>query len=266
MKTKIKSPVRFVILIILYLSALLLSSCAKEDNWSKATIISHACGGIDKHSYTNSAEALDLSISEGFYAIEIDFRYTSDGTLICAHDWEDLGLEVVPSLEDFMKFKINDLYTPLTAEQALEKLVNTGISLVVDTKEDDAVKVYKEIDTILSSIKNGEKYKEFLIPQIYYKEDFSAIKGVYDYKNYIFSVYKLKLTKDKQFEDIAQFCKDNGITTLTVPKKKVTDERIKIIKDKGLRIATHTVNSKKDRESFTEMGVDILYSDFLKEK
>ena len=102
--------------------------------------------------------------------------------------------------------------------------------------------------------------------ETYYKEDFSAIKEVYDYKNYIFSVYKLKLTKDKQFEDIAEFCKENVITTLTVPKKKVTDERIKITKDKGLRIATHTVNSKKDRESFTEMGVDILYSDFLKEK
>ena len=266
MKTTGKSLIRVVILITLCLSVLLLSSCAKEDNWSKATIISHACGGIDKHSYTNSAEALDLSISEGFYAIEIDFRYTADGTLICAHDWEDLGLENAPSLDEFMKLKINDLYTPLTAEQALRKLVDTGISLVVDTKEDDAVKVYKGLDTILSSIEHGEKYKEFLIPQIYYKEDLPAIKGVYDYKNYIFSVYKLKLTKDKQFEDIAEFCRENGITTLTIPKKKVTDERIKLISDKGIRIATHTVNSKKDRESFTEMGVDILYSDFLKEK
>ena len=258
----IKQTSHIIMTTFILLSVFLLSACGNGPDWNKVTIITHACGGIDGNSYTNSTEALDQSISSGIESVEIDFRYTSDGILVCAHDWEDLGFETAPSFEEFENIKIMDLYTPLTAEEALSKLVSTNIFLIVDTKEDDDVSVYKEIDRILSTISGGKSYKKLLVPQVYSQEDFAAVKEIYDYKNWIFTVYKLNLKKDKQFKEIAEFCKENGIGTVTIPKKKVTEERLKYFTDLGIRTATHTVNSKKDWEKFEGMGVNLFYTDF----
>lgn len=256
----IPSRAAFTALIFIYI--LSLTACGSHADWNKVSIITHACGGIDGNSYTNSAEALDLSINNACEAIEIDFRFTSDGILVCAHDWEDLELESAPTLEEFKDIKIKGSYTTQTAEEVLSKLASTDIFLIVDTKEDDDVSVYKEIDRILSSISGGKSYKKLLVPQVYSEEDFVKVKEVYDYKNWIFTVYKLNLKKDKQFKEIAEFCKENGIGTVTIPKKKVTEERLAYFKDLNLRTATHTVNSKKDWEKFDGMGVDLIYTDF----
>ncbi|MCR5203843.1 MAG: hypothetical protein K6E47_02205 [Lachnospiraceae bacterium] len=248
--------------ILICISVFSMSGCGKRADWEKVTIINHACGGIDGNSYTNSTEALDNSIKSNCESVEIDFRYTSDGTLICAHDWEDIGFESAPTLEEFKSAKICDSYTPLTAEEALKMLAPTNIFLILDTKEEDVVSVYKEIDNILSSIKGGKSYKEMLVPQVYSEEDFMAVKEIYDYDNWIFTVYKLNLKKDSQFKEIADFCKENGITVVTIPKKKVTAERLKYFTDLNIRTATHTVNSKKDWAKFDELGVNLFYTDF----
>ena len=50
--------------------------------------VPHAGGGINGKTYTNSYDALDLSIKRGFSYFEIDFSFTSDDRLVCLHDWE----------------------------------------------------------------------------------------------------------------------------------------------------------------------------------
>ena len=255
---------RIIPVILLTISIFSLSGCNHNVDWNQVSILYHACGGIDGISYTNSTEALNNTIKSGAEAVEIDFRFTSDNVLICAHEWENIGIESTPSLQEFKNLKINEKYTPLTAEEALTKLVSANIFLVVDTKEEDDVSVYKEIDRILSSIPNGDKYKDLVVPQVYSKEDFAAVKEIYDYKNWIFTVYKLKLKKDKQFLDIAKFCEENGIGVITIPKKNVTEERLKYFADRGIRTATHTVNKKSEWTKFEEMHVDLIYTDFGK--
>ena len=88
--------------ILICISVFSMSGCGKRADWEKVTIINHACGGIDGNSYTNSTEALDNSIKSNCESVEIDFRYTSDGTLICAHDWEDIGFKSAPTLEELL--------------------------------------------------------------------------------------------------------------------------------------------------------------------
>ena len=50
--------------------------------------IAHAAGGINFDTYTNSVEALEKSIDNGYRLIEIDLMETSDNFFIGGHhDW-----------------------------------------------------------------------------------------------------------------------------------------------------------------------------------
>ena len=51
-------------------------------------LIAHAGGGINELTYTNSLEALNQSISNGFKLIELDLKQTSDEKLVAVHDWK----------------------------------------------------------------------------------------------------------------------------------------------------------------------------------
>ena len=232
--------------------------------WDDITLIWHACGGIDDQAYTNSYEALNNSILSGCGAVEIDFRFTSDGVLICAHDWSDIGLKSKPTAKKFKKHKINDIYTTMTAEKALKRLVSTKVFLIVDTKEKDIAGVYKEIDRILSSIEGGEKYKNRIVPQLYSQEDYETLKDIYGYKNWVLTLYKLKLKKNKEYKELAEFCKRKGILTVTIPKEDITEERIACFTENNIRTAAHTVNGEEEWNKIAEMGVEMFYTDFGK--
>ena len=68
---------------------------------SKNPLIAHALGEADGKIETNSKEAFLTSWQNGFRAVEADFTYTSDGTLVVRHDFEKDGsyyrLEIKPS-------------------------------------------------------------------------------------------------------------------------------------------------------------------------
>jgi hypothetical protein len=53
--------------------------------------IAHAGGSIDGAVYTNALAAFDRAYSRGFRRIEVDFETTSDGVLVCGHDWDAYG-------------------------------------------------------------------------------------------------------------------------------------------------------------------------------
>ena len=50
--------------------------------------VAHAGGGIDGKRYTNSLEAMNHNYNKGFRLFELDLSWTSDGHLICLHDWD----------------------------------------------------------------------------------------------------------------------------------------------------------------------------------
>ena len=50
--------------------------------------VAHAGGGIRGKTYTNSLDALDQNIKNGFVYFEIDFSLTKDDQLVCLHDWK----------------------------------------------------------------------------------------------------------------------------------------------------------------------------------
>ena len=105
----------------------LLFSCSKqeqsEDFFSEYEYIAHAGGVIDSCIYTNSREAMEQALANGFRFVEFDLLFTSDSILVAAHSWEEfnemtdsahLG-DTVPAFNDFSSRKIYGKYTPLSA-------------------------------------------------------------------------------------------------------------------------------------------------------
>lgn len=107
----------------------LLFSCStqeqSEDFSPEYEYIAHAGGVIDSCVYTNSLEAMELALANGFRFVEFDFLFTSDTVLVAAHSWSEFNQmtdsahlgDSAPSFNDFISRKIYGRYTPLSASE-----------------------------------------------------------------------------------------------------------------------------------------------------
>ena len=84
--------------------------------------IAHACGNINGYSCTNSKEAFESSLKKGIRFIEVDLNLTTDGVLVCTHDWETFRNQTMPRIKglessaamDYGSFKSNKIFKELT--------------------------------------------------------------------------------------------------------------------------------------------------------
>ena len=134
--------------------------------------------------------------------------------------------------------------------------------MVVDTKEDDVTKTYQTIYDICVKTNNGA-FLERIIPQFYSQQEYKKIKKIYNFKNWIFTLYKLAPITDGQYKKIAKFCKKNEIDVVTMPKSDVKVETVKILKDSKVLVYTHTVNTQSEFDKMKALGVYGIYTDFL---
>lgn len=134
--------------LLVVIASLLLLGCGGKPAVEPLVLIAHAGGEIEGYVYTNSREALEKSVSEGYRYIELDLQYTADSVLVAAHSWEDFntmtGLshkgDTAPTFADFVSRKIYGKFTPLTAADInafFEK--DTALLLVTDKISSPAV-------------------------------------------------------------------------------------------------------------------------------
>ena len=132
---------------------------------SKNPLIAHALGEADGKIETNSKEAFLTSWQNGFRAVEADFTYTSDGTLVVRHDFEKDGsyyrLEIKPSGSLVMDTKTFTstpaVYeqTPMTAVDLLYLMQEyPDMYLIKETKTTDKAQVQNQIRDIVNIANN----------------------------------------------------------------------------------------------------------------
>jgi glycerophosphoryl diester phosphodiesterase len=98
-------------------------------------LIAHGGGEIDSHIYTNSKEAVELSISRGFKLVELDLIETEDGHLIGGHDWMSFKKYnfIEPISDDPLKLKSLETFKILKKYTVLnEKNISTFFSKYSD--------------------------------------------------------------------------------------------------------------------------------------
>lgn len=261
----IRSLFSFMLVTVLTVTSLLSIdnvSAAVRSWYRVGNKITHAAGGLNGVPYTNSVEALDNSLKHKKKLIEMDFIFTSDNVLVGRHGWESNN-NIPQTYDQYINTPTPGGNTGISAVDVINKLAEQkNTYLIVDTREEDVVKTYKEIYDICIKY-NHKDFLKRIVPQFYSQSEFKQIKSVYKWKDYIFTLYKLKPKKDSEFKSIATFCKRNKVKVVTMPKAKVTKKRVKILKSKGLYVFTHTVNSEKEFRNYKKAGVKGIYTDFL---
>ena len=231
--------------------------------WAQNSLVAHAGGRSGSVLNSNSVQALKKTLKSKVGSVEIDFSWTSDHTLVCAHDFKDFKTGV-PLLDKFLNTLFSKKCKRMTAETALRMLSDSGkLYLLADTKETNEVEVYREIYRILTEM-GRESYMEKVVPQFFSKEQYDQFKEVYPFKEGIFAIYKIPdqdLTPEVM-ADIAHFCGENHLT-VAISQKRASDQLISLLHSERVYIIVHTVNNGSVWNSLFKKGVRSVYTDQL---
>lgn len=233
-------------------------------------LIGHAGSGINAGTYSNSKEAIDKAVDHGFTYIEVDFLQVKNGDWVLMHDWNRTHLRyfsrfprlpqtflksnhIIPdSAEHFKRRKMRFGLTQMSLQDlALWLQENPKLKVVTDIKGSNLVG--------LTAIKTAMKGKtDQIIPQIYTVDEYKNVH-LMGYEHIIFTAYKSSMSA----QAIADFCKNNELFALTVPKRWITKDVMSILSKSSVPVFTHTVNNPDEAGKYSQLGVKGFYTDYL---
>jgi glycerophosphoryl diester phosphodiesterase len=255
-------------------ATLLLVACSQPESESaeaskpaaersfKALRVAHAGGAYLDQTYTNSYEALNLSARKGFGYIELDFSFTSDGHLVCIHDWEEsfvraFGIRAftAPTLAAFEDLVAN--------KATLENCTLTGLArwlqehphivIISDIKERNLAALAIIADAIPNS---GAR----VIPQIYQPENFAAVKAL-GFEAMIWTLYRYRGNTAKVLAWVPQL---EPPFAITMDKRRARTKLAAKLEPLGIPSYVHTVNDPEEAAAFqNEKRLTEIYTDHL---
>lgn len=239
----------------------------QEDAWYQSnTLIAHAMGGIDETDYTNSTEAFKHSVEKGYHVIEADFSVTSDGRVVCAHDFSEFA--ELPDYDTFMMSKIKGQYTPISVEDLIADIAqNPDTYLMTDFKWDNSFgSVNHDVETIMNTITDAiaayqqpSLYNQIII-QVYSEENYQYIAENYPYTNYVYTLYNYAYPI---YEEIVATCLKYQIPVVTMSKERATAEHVEMFDKWNIQVFSHTVNNMGEASQQIEHGVKGIYTDWI---
>lgn len=244
--------------------------CMKEPG-----IVRHACGGLPEQVYyTNSREALELSLLAGSRFVEIDFDIDINGELVISHDeelWRSLtgsGYEIPYTKENIEARLISEQYHSLTFDEIcsyLEK--NKDVYLITDTKYTDDTIIDRQFQQIVATASGYKGVLKRIIPQIYNEKMLDEVMAAYDFESIIYTLYLDHWTE----ESVIDFCGRSGVGCVAVGENWFSEGKIdwEIAGNwmrHGIKVAAFTVNDISEAEMFRDHGISLIYSDDIKQE
>lgn len=261
-------PGRKVFLLVLLFLGMFPASGAGENRAAqdsmefRAKRIAHAGGAFNSRKYTNSYQALDQNIANGFEYFEIDFVFTSDGHLVCLHDWAEnfartfgFSTNEPLSLEEFRQLAaVNAAFTNCTLDGlATWMRRNTKASIVTDVRGDNLSALAIIRDTLPEPTRR-------VIPQIYHPRSFPQVKAM-GFEQIIWTLYRLRLSDDQVLAAVQHWPRPFAVT---MPKTRAQSMLPTLLAVRRIPTYVHTVNSADDFKKFIgELAVTEVYTDFL---
>ncbi len=242
-------------------------------NFQRSTeniLIAHAGGGLKSGTYSNSLEAIELAVTNGFEYIEVDFLQTQNGDWVLMHDWDKTHLKYFsrfPRLsvnyliqsksaaKSAIEFKSRSMryeLTPLSLTDLVDWLGhNPNVRIITDVKGNN-----RQALALIKSMM-GDNIAQ-IIPQIYSASEYNDIFAL-GYKDIIFTAYRSSMGPS----ELKAFCDSHDLFALTIPKGWITQPVSNWLGPNNLPVFTHTVNSQKDVEVYNNFGVSGYYTDYL---
>lgn len=240
--------------------------------WARATVpasaadiwevkrVAHAGGAIAGLTYTNSFEALDQNKTYFDY-FEIDFRITSDGQLVCLHDYgEEIHFELFGQVIDepitFREFQSINESTGLRACDSLSLKVwldqNPTKTIITDIKSNENV---ESLEIFANSL--GDNVSN-VIPQAYSVQEADEIMQL-GFSRVILTLYRMP---ESELESLEADLVNQDVFAITLPATWAPDMVLRLEKF-GIPIYAHTVNSHKQFAFLRNIGVSNIYTDTI---
>lgn len=251
----------FIALLFLCSMLFWLGSGQAAQAGSYPRVIAHGCGAIQGETVTNSQEALEQAIANGYQFIEVDMAFTSDGEIAMIHDWESsgsyylgLGQNKAITCAQYQQCRVLNRYTPLTLETLADIVeAHPQVHIITDTKEDNLA--------LLTAIRKQEpQLVGQIIPQIYQYSEYEAVKDL-GYDQIILTLYKM--TDERDGNRIARFVQDHSIYAVTMSVDLARTGLAKTLQSYGIAVYMHTVNSLSQTMTALNAGAYGIYTDTL---
>lgn len=247
-------------------------NCGKGGLWEGSTVIKHSFGSIDGYCYTGSLEAFLENYEKGDRIFEVDLEMTSDDKVILRHDWdlemqEGISSENIPTQEQFLSAPIYGIYTPLSfRDLCLLMQEYPDIWIVTDSKYKDWDNVIKQFTIMVRTAEecNAAEVLDRLVVQIYDEFMYEALKEVYPFRSFIFTLYQR--WDGKTVETCTQICRwsvEKNIDMITMPYSYATEENLEVTRRYGREVYVHTINDAAVAKDFFEKGIRGIYTDDL---
>lgn len=235
-------------------------------DWVKEDLlIAHALGGVTldgySYEYTNSQEAFRENYDKGIRVFEADFQLTTDGGLVCVHDWDRYDGPL--SFADFQQGSFYDgRITQLTGADLIDLMIRyPDIYVVTDTKYTDVNSVRLEFSQLLYlAEERGERQVlDRLIVQVYNQGMYDVVYEIYPWKSVIYTLYQ----SPDDFESVLQFCIQRGIRAVTMSYGSASQDYVSRLHEAGIHTFAFTVNDMDQVNQGREIGITGYYTDTL---
>ena len=239
----------------------------------RASRIVHAAGemwGFDADGVwrsffgSNSVEAIEECariFGESGGLIELDFNFTSDGELVCIHDWspeyiEDTEMGVALSYDEFMSSEIFWNYTPADLSYVASFLAeHPEIYIVTDIKTDN-VEGARRIAEICPDLLH-----RFII-QIYSSDEYAPVCEL-GFDNVIYTLYMLPWHEKVDTKALSDFAKEHPLVGFTFPAELCDVEGfLDGMLTCGVPLYVHTINDADEAKKYYDLGISGVYTDY----
>lgn len=245
--------------------SLFLVSCNKVSECTSPELIAHAGGGIEGFVYTNSREALEKSIADGYRYIEFDLVLTADSVLVAAHDWEEFnsitGLEhngdTAPAFSDFLQRRIYNRYTPLSA-QDINAVFESDTTLILVTDK---------ISSPYLLARNFPNLKRRMVVEAFSYDDYNLLRSQ-GYMNVLYScmAHDIESAIVKHLF-LHPFFEGYKIEWIAMSIKYLDNLLFRLIDALfSLNFAMFTVNDYEDIPPRYRNATKMIYTDYIKPK
>ncbi len=232
----------------------------------RGAFIAHALGGIDGHTYTNSVEALEHNLALGARFFEVDLSFTADGDLVCFHTGHEkhLGLPkdiTETTTEEFLSRRYDGRYTLMSAGEFLRRMAaEPGTYIITDTKHDFALSM-GEVVRLAEAIDPALVGR--IVPQFYKAGQWKVVAELEaahgPFATVIFTLYRTRIDDDAVVETAGRY----NVPVVTMSRKRFNPDLVARLAALGVDSLVHTVNARRDVESYLLRGVRGVYIDFL---
>ena len=217
-------------------------------------------GGMRDYDGSNSREGLEQCAEAGVRAVELDFNFSSDGQLVCLHDWypeyaDGIEMDVPLTLEEFLGLRLYGCFTPIWLGDVADWLrANTDAYIVTDIKDDNLAGC-RAIAQFCPDLLDR------FVVQIYSRDEYDAVRALgFDYV--LFTLYRLDWEGKTDWHSLGEFAASHPLAGYVFSAELCgVDGYVEGMLRSGTALYVHTVNENAD--AYFEMGITGVYTDLI---